>query len=103
MPASSQCRACATNVADVVSGNSQMPVRRPGHLGRALTSARQKRVLGRDLGEQAEPVRHAVDVAVVGDDVVEVEDVEVVEADLSQRVDVGGGHRDRLLRKPCAA
>ena len=40
-----------------------------------------QRVLGRDLGEQAEPVRHPVDVAVVGDDVVEVEDVEVVEAD----------------------
>ena len=60
---------------------------------------RRQRVRCGDLGRQAPAVRHAVDVAVVGDDVVEVEDVEIVETDVSQRFDVPLADGDRLLRQ----
>ena len=50
-----------------------------GHLGSAESACSA----GISVSEP-QPVRHPVDVAVIGDDVVEVEDVEVVEAHFSQ-------------------
>ena len=44
------------------------------------------------LGQQAQPVRHAIGVVEVRALVIGVEDVQVIEADGAERVDVGGGH-----------
>src|SRR5262249_1862198 len=91
-PNASAARMVSTMVCAGASGKNQTPRRtaaiRPGAASRSARHG-AARVAGRNFGLQAQAVGNPVDVVEVADDVVQVEDVEIVQAHLAQLLDIG--------------